>query len=105
MPRFFSTSARDLVRFLGFDIKQLPGLYQNAAYEFTKPGGSAEQKLGALKDVHIKSKNNKPVHRSRFNPADKELVISATILGSKDTKTCHIYKDGTGTIKKGDVRK
>ncbi|KAK7424796.1 hypothetical protein QQZ08_008425 [Neonectria magnoliae] len=105
MPRFFSSSARDLVRFLGFDIKNLPGLYQNATHKFTKPGGTAEQELGPLKKVYIKSKGNKPVHRSRFNPADKAPVISATIFGSKATKTCHIYKDGTGTTKKGDVRK
>jgi hypothetical protein len=41
---------------------------------------------------------------SPFNPADKEPVIRVKIVGSWKTKTCHIYKDGTGTIEKGDER-
>ncbi|KAG8414794.1 hypothetical protein J3458_008704 [Metarhizium acridum] len=84
MSRFFSTTARALVRFIGFKVEDLPQPYNNAVKKFTSRGGSAEQ--------------------SSYNPEDKEFIISAKITGSKDTKTCHIYQDGTGTIKKGDDR-
>ncbi|KAG8408171.1 hypothetical protein J3459_018133 [Metarhizium acridum] len=104
MSRFFSTTARALVRFIGFKVEDLPQPYNNAVKKFTSRGGSAEQKLGTLHEVYIKSRNGNPVHQSSYNPEDKEFIISAKITGSKDTKTCHIYQDGTGTIKKGDDR-
>jgi len=44
------------------------------------------------------------VHKSHYNPKDKEDVISARVEGEDDTKTCHVYKDGTGTTKKGGDR-
>ena len=52
-----------------------------------------------------RERDGNPVHQSHFNPEDKEWVISARIVGSKATKTCHIYADGTGIIKKGDIRR
>jgi hypothetical protein len=53
----------------------------------------------------FRSRNGNPVHLSHFNPADKNPVISVRVIGSKDTKTCHIFADGTGTTKKDDDRK
>ena len=44
------------------------------------------------------------MHKSHFNPKDKEDVISMRIEGENDTKTCHVYADGTGTTKKGGTR-
>jgi len=44
------------------------------------------------------------VHKSHYNPKDKEDVISARVEGEDDTKTCHVYEDGTGTTKKGGDR-
>lgn len=43
-----------------------------------------------------------PVHKSAYNPKDSDEVISARVT-PKDgpTKTHHIYKDGTGTMKMG----
>lgn len=43
MSRFFSTSARALVRFLGFKVENLPDPFDSAVKTFTAPGGSAEQ--------------------------------------------------------------
>ncbi|KAK2810548.1 hypothetical protein FQN50_002805 [Emmonsiellopsis sp. PD_5] len=46
-----------------------------------------------------------PVHKSRYNPNDKELIVSARIkplIGS--AKTHHIYANGTGTMKVGDKK-
>ncbi|OTA94875.1 hypothetical protein M434DRAFT_394247 [Hypoxylon sp. CO27-5] len=105
MSRFFSSSARALVKFLGYNVDKLRKPYSSAVKKFTAPGGSAEQKLGKLESVYIKSRNNNPVHQSSYNKKDKAWVISAKIVGSKDTKTCHIYEDGTGTIKVGDERR
>lgn len=41
--RFFSFTARALVKFLGFDKEKLPPTYKTAVEAFTKPGGSAEE--------------------------------------------------------------
>ncbi|KAF4632995.1 hypothetical protein G7Y89_g5127 [Cudoniella acicularis] len=101
MSRFFGTSARSFIRFLGFKVDKLPAVYKKSLETFTEPGGVAERKLGTLKEVYIKSRNGNPVHQSHFNRDDKEFIISARIVGSRDTKTCHIYNDGTGTVKKG----
>ncbi|KAK3687958.1 hypothetical protein B0T22DRAFT_141643 [Podospora appendiculata] len=102
MSRFFSNSARSLVRFLGFSVDKLPPGFRDATHNFTKPGGVAEQELGTLKEVYIKSRNGNPVHQSHFNREDKAFVISARIVGSKATRTCHIYENGSGTTRKGE---
>jgi len=47
-----------------------------------------------------RSRPEGPVQKSHFNFADNEDVISARIKGENDTKTYHIYENGTGTIKK-----
>ncbi|OAL53819.1 hypothetical protein IQ07DRAFT_320393 [Pyrenochaeta sp. DS3sAY3a] len=104
MSRFFSSSARALAKWFGFDRNKLPANWKSAIETFVAPGGSAEQKLGAVQEVEIKSRGNNPVHQSHFNRADKEFVISARITGANGTKTCHVYEDGTGTTKKGGDR-
>ncbi|EFY86150.1 hypothetical protein MAC_07815 [Metarhizium acridum CQMa 102] len=104
MSRFFSTTARALVRFIAFKVEDLPQPYNNAVKKFTSRGGSAEQLQLSTPLTTSRSRNGYPVHQSSYNPEDKEFIISAKITGSKDTKTCHIYQDGTGTIKKGDDR-
>lgn len=40
------------------------------------------------------------MHKSHNNPKDKEDTISLRVKGEDDTKTCHVYGDGTGTTKK-----
>ncbi|CAN9470203.1 unnamed protein product [Alternaria alternata] len=104
MARFFSSSARALAKWLGFDRNKLPSHWKSAVEKFAAPGGAAEQKLGLVQTVEIKSRDGNPVHQSHFNRADKEFVISARITGADGTKTCHIYQDGTGTTKKGGDR-
>lgn len=44
------------------------------------------------------------MHKSHYSPKDKDDVISIHIEGESDTKTCHVYEDGTGTTKKGGAR-
>ncbi|TWU70419.1 hypothetical protein ED733_000063 [Metarhizium rileyi] len=101
--RFFSTTAQSFYRVLGLAVNKIPESHREAFTKFTKPGGVAKRKLGKIQEVFIKSRNGNPVHQSHYNPADKALVISVRIVGSRETKTCHIYSDGTGTIKKGDA--
>ncbi|KAK0748073.1 hypothetical protein B0T21DRAFT_343773 [Apiosordaria backusii] len=103
MSQFFSTTTKKFVKWLGFSREDLSPTWKAASDKFVK-GGSAEEKLGTIQEVYIKSRNGNPVHKSAFNPEDKEDVISARIVGSKGTKTCHIYLDRTGTTKKGDKR-
>ncbi|KAK8859125.1 tubulin folding cofactor-like protein [Apiospora arundinis] len=75
-----------------------------AFLKFTKVGGSAEKKLGEIQKVSILEKFGLPIHPSRYNPNDPEEIICALIKGSKRTRRCHIYSDGTGTISKSDTR-
>ncbi|KAF1345525.1 hypothetical protein BDV97DRAFT_402103 [Delphinella strobiligena] len=102
MSRAFSSTARSLVQWLDFAREKLPSTWQTATTKFACPGGGAEQRLGKVESVVIKSRAEGPIHQSHFNRADKKLVISARIKGSLGTKTCHIYEDGTGTTKKGE---
>ncbi|PGH08029.1 hypothetical protein GX51_01470 [Blastomyces parvus] len=105
MSRLFSTSVRTLLIWSGFDKSRLPPKWRTAVENFTKPGGGAEAKLGKLKSVNIKYKDDNPVHKSHFNREDQEWVISAEISGVNGRKVCHIYENGTGTTKKGDERR
>ncbi|KAI9368648.1 hypothetical protein BJX61DRAFT_546320 [Aspergillus egyptiacus] len=63
------------------------------------------QRLGKLKRVDIKHRDNNPVQQSHFNHDDKAWVISAEISGENSRKVCHIYDDGSGTSKKGEERR
>ncbi|KAL9092103.1 MAG: hypothetical protein Q9165_004536 [Trypethelium subeluteriae] len=105
MSRFFSTSAAKAVgAWFGYARDNLTPKWKTAVEKFTEPGGSAEKKLGAIKSVTIKSREEGPVHKSHFNPKDQEDVISIRVEGENDTKTCHVYENGTGTTKKGGDR-
>lgn len=105
MARHFSTSvAKAVGKWLGYDRENLTPTWKKAVEKFTEPGGSAEQKLGKVEEATIKTRAEGPVHKSHFNPADTEDVISVRIKGENDTKTCHVYEDGTGTTKKGGQR-
>ncbi|KAL8919613.1 MAG: hypothetical protein Q9172_004916 [Xanthocarpia lactea] len=92
-----------VVKWLGYGLNKLSPVWKTAAETFTKRGGSAEQKLGELKSVEIKSRKEGPVHKSHFNPQDPEEVLSVVCVGAKRTKTCHVYADGKGTTKKGET--
>ncbi|KAF7854575.1 hypothetical protein EAF04_010384 [Stromatinia cepivora] len=102
MSRFFSSSARVLIKFIGFDKEKLPTAFRGGLDHALIPGGKAEQVVGKLQQVNIKSSNGNPVHKSLYNPADKANVISVRILGSKGSKTFHIYEDGAATSDKDD---
>ncbi|KAF2496330.1 hypothetical protein BU16DRAFT_561148 [Lophium mytilinum] len=54
MSRFFSTTARNLLKWMGFDRTKLPSIWQSAVEKFAGPGGGAEQKLGPVKSVYIR---------------------------------------------------
>ncbi|KAL4785299.1 hypothetical protein BJX76DRAFT_324690 [Aspergillus varians] len=105
MSRLFSTSARALLYWTGFDRSKLSERWQSAVEKFTDPGGGAEARLGKLKRVDIKYRDDNPVHQSHFNRDDKAWVISAEISGENGRKVCHIYDDGSGTTKKGEERR
>ncbi|KAM5440961.1 hypothetical protein MferCBS31731_004100 [Microsporum ferrugineum] len=105
MSRLFSTTARALLSWSGFDRFRLPEKWRRAVDTFTVPGGAAEAKLGKLTHVNIKYRDDNPIHQSHFNRDDKEWVISAEISGENGKKVCHIYEDGSGTTKKGDDRR
>ena len=47
-----------------------------------------------------------PVHKSGYNPQDKEDIISVRIQPKDGSAayTHHVYANGTGTFKKGDKR-
>ncbi|EZF09663.1 hypothetical protein H112_08952 [Trichophyton rubrum D6] len=83
MSRLFSTSARALLQWAGFDRNKLPEKWRSAVERFTGPGGGAEARLGKLKRVDI----------------------NAEISGENGRKVCHIYDDGSGTTKKGEARR
>ena len=40
-------------------------------------------------------------HFSSHDPFCNELLMSVKIEGEKGTKTCHVFRDGSLTIKKG----
>lgn len=42
------------------------------------------------------------VHESRFNPLDKNKVISALIEGERGRRVCHVTIDGRGTLQGSD---
>ncbi|KNG83000.1 hypothetical protein ANOM_008745 [Aspergillus nomiae NRRL 13137] len=105
MSRLFSTSARAFLEWAGFDRYKLSPKWRSAVERFTGPGGGAEARLGKLRRVDIKHRDDNPVHQSHFNRDDKEWVISAEISGENGRKVCHIYDDGSGTTKKGEERR
>ncbi|KAI9698962.1 MAG: hypothetical protein M1836_003151 [Candelina mexicana] len=103
MIRAFSTSsAKSVNKWLGFSRDKLTPTWRKAVEKFTEPGGSAEKKLGKIDSFEIKSRDEGPVHKSHYNPEDEEDIISMRIRGENDTKTCHVYEDGTGKTKKGE---
>ncbi|EME41200.1 hypothetical protein DOTSEDRAFT_134489, partial [Dothistroma septosporum NZE10] len=88
-----------------FNKEKLPADYQKAAENYIANG--AVKALGEIQKVEILHRNDgsSPVHKSSFNRADKAEIVSARIHPVKgDPRTHHIYRDGTGTIKKGDKR-
>ena len=55
MSRFFSASASLAVgQWFGFSLENLPPTWKAAIELFTRPGGSAEEKLGPIKSVTIR---------------------------------------------------
>ncbi|KAI4182327.1 MAG: hypothetical protein L6R41_006053 [Letrouitia leprolyta] len=108
-----SNSSNFTFKVFGYAVSKLTPPWRNAFSTYTKPGGSAEQRLGKIESVEIKYRDEGPVHQTRdegpvhpshFNPKDPADIISVRIEGEKDEKTYHVYPDGTGTTKKGDPR-
>ncbi|PGH16327.1 hypothetical protein AJ79_01869 [Helicocarpus griseus UAMH5409] len=90
---------------MGYSKDLLPPDFKTAAERYTENG--AVKKVGPIKSIEILHRNDgtSPVHQSSFNPNDKAFVLSARITPEDgNPRTHHIYKDGTGTIKKGDKR-
>ena len=54
--------------------------------------------------VTFRERDGNPVHRSHYNPANKEPILRVKVMGSKGTKKCQVYADGTGTTSITDVR-
>ncbi|CAD6441939.1 981b4416-b5b9-46f0-b758-9370ad5b2ec8 [Sclerotinia trifoliorum] len=104
MSPLLSPSVLAFIKFIGFDREKLPTIYKKHLDKTITPGGKAEQVVGKVQQVNIKSRCGNPVHKSHYNPADKEDIISVKILGSKGSKTFHIYPDGMATSNK-DERK
>ncbi|EEQ86149.2 uncharacterized protein BDCG_09418 [Blastomyces dermatitidis ER-3] len=62
MARAFSSTARTLVRWLGYDKELLTPEFQQA-----------------LDLIRHRNDGSSPVHPSQYHPNDKELIISARI--------------------------
>ncbi|RSL51811.1 hypothetical protein CEP54_011232 [Fusarium duplospermum] len=106
MSRYFSTTARNFVRWLGFSKEELPPKFQQAVEHYAENG--AVKKVGEIDSIEILHRNDgsSPVHQSHFNPKDKAYIVSARITpadGSR-ARTHHIYENGTGTFRMGDRR-
>ncbi|KAI7538343.1 hypothetical protein KC331_g10418 [Hortaea werneckii] len=92
-------------RILGYSLNLLPSNFKKAIETYLANG--AVKKVGEIESATIKTKGNEsPVHKSQFNPKDKEDIISVRIQPKDGSPayTHHIYANGTGTFKKGDKR-
>ncbi|KAF5536476.1 hypothetical protein FMEXI_10334 [Fusarium mexicanum] len=106
MSRYFSSTARSFIRWLGFPKDSLTGGFKGAVGFYSENG--ARKKVGEIESIEIlhRKDGSSPIHQSHYNRNDPEFIISARITpadGSRP-KTHHIYQDGTGTIKAGDKR-
>ncbi|KAI1505774.1 hypothetical protein F5X99DRAFT_428882 [Biscogniauxia marginata] len=101
-----STSARKLVKWLGYNKEALPKDFKQALETYVKNG--AVKKIGQVDSIRILHRNDgsSPVHRSSSDPSDKELHINARIAPANGSRKRihHIFADGTGAMKKGDRR-
>ncbi|KAL2364271.1 hypothetical protein RJZ56_002841 [Blastomyces dermatitidis] len=75
MARAFSSTARTLVRWLGYDKELLTPEFQQALDLIRS------MKVGEIESIEILHRNDgsSPVHPSQYHPNDKELIISARI--------------------------
>ncbi|KAE9968858.1 hypothetical protein EG328_007211 [Venturia inaequalis] len=106
MSRFITTTARNLINWMGYQKEALPPYFQSAVEHYAENG--AVKKVGEVKSIEILHRNDgtSPIHQSSFNPKDKANIISARVTPANGgpIRTHHIYEDGTGTFKKGDKR-
>ncbi|KAK7513783.1 hypothetical protein IWZ03DRAFT_241147 [Phyllosticta citriasiana] len=93
-------------KIFGYSLDKLPAEFRAAVETYTKVG--AVKRLGEIESVEIKTKGaESPVHKSHYNPNDREDILSVRMKPLDKTKgifTHHVYSDGTGTFKKGDKR-
>ncbi|KAK8166391.1 hypothetical protein IWX90DRAFT_211758 [Phyllosticta citrichinensis] len=93
-------------KIFGYSLDKLPGKFKTAVETYAKNG--AVKKVGEIESVEIKTKGTEsPVHKSHYNPNDREDILSVKITPVDRTQgicTHHVYPNGTGTIKKGDRR-
>lgn len=106
MSRAFSTARQTLTKWLGYSKELLPSTWVGAVERYE--GNGAVKKVGPIESIEILHRNDgtSPIHQSHFNRNDRALIISARITPADGSgaRTHHIYIDGTGTIKKGDIR-
>ncbi|EGE05377.1 hypothetical protein TEQG_04257 [Trichophyton equinum CBS 127.97] len=106
MSRAFSTTRQHLARWLGYKKELLTPEFKWEAEHYSENG--AVKKVGEIESIEILHRNDgtSPIHQSRYNPKDKELIISARITPADGGKarTHHIYANGTGTMRVGDKR-
>ncbi|KAJ5683070.1 hypothetical protein N7462_006235 [Penicillium macrosclerotiorum] len=85
------TKLADLrIKFTGFPLSKLPQRWHRCLSQFLGPRGGAEK--------------NNPIHQSHHNPRDKEYVVTVRIRVNGKQRTCHVYRDGTGTAHKYDKK-
>ncbi|KAF3015796.1 hypothetical protein E8E15_006639 [Penicillium rubens] len=105
MSRAFSTARQNLARWLGYNKELLPESWRAAVERYEK--GGAVKKVGEIESIEILHRNDgsSPIHKSHFNRADKADILSVRVkpFGGL-ARTHHIYIDGTGTLRKGDIR-
>ncbi|KAI1907612.1 hypothetical protein LOZ53_004212 [Ophidiomyces ophidiicola] len=91
LPQGLYTPVRAVLNWTGYSL-------DNLSEEWQKPSVTYPEKW-------CKNDGLTPIHKSAFDENDKEDIISARITPKYGTsKTHHLYKDGTGTMEKGDVR-
>ncbi|KAH7230475.1 uncharacterized protein BKA55DRAFT_582923 [Fusarium redolens] len=106
MSRYFSSTARSFIRWLGFPKESLTDGFKEAVEFYSENG--ARKKVGEIESIEILHRNDgsSPIHQSHYNRNDREYIISARITPADGTrpKTHHIYQNGTGTFRVGDQR-
>ncbi|KAJ6149184.1 hypothetical protein N7471_000383 [Penicillium samsonianum] len=123
MSRAFSTARQHLTRWLGYSKDLLPAEWKAAAERYETGGAVKLEKSSPSKFCKCTSDSflgwflaykqfsrhrndgSSPIHQSHFNRADKAKILSVRVtpVGGRP-RTHHIYIDGTGTLRQGDIR-
>ncbi|EKM75279.1 hypothetical protein AGABI1DRAFT_132418 [Agaricus bisporus var. burnettii JB137-S8] len=107
MKRFISSSVTSILLWVGYDRHKLPTEWKTATEIYVTNGAVGKVgQIDTIEILHRPRKGPSPIHKSAFNPSDKVDIISARITPKNGSYplTHHIYKNGTGTLKKDDRR-